>query len=234
MALADFQLLVDDMVTDQGAVITPDVRDRAIEQARVRYSADCERELVEDVTWQATGFDAPVPTGWTLGAYVRQAEYPIGRKPLSLMELAVYQTPAGQSLTTVEPLDAGTVVRVTYGAPHLLQGGADPADTVPLHHRQPVAQFAAYVLCQQLATRYSGERETAVGADVSLTETRARAFAARAKEYRSAYYVGTGQVDPFAKPTGSASTGSGSGAVAASAVGSWPGRQRGLLTRGVR
>ena len=47
MALADFQLLVDDMVTDQGAVITPDVRDRAIEQARVRYSADCERERHE-------------------------------------------------------------------------------------------------------------------------------------------------------------------------------------------
>jgi hypothetical protein len=232
MALADFQQLVDDMVADQASVITPEVRDRAIEQARVRYSADCERELVEDVTWLVDGFDGPLPTGWSLGAYVRQAEYPIGHKPPSLVELAVYQTPTGQSLAAVEPFEAGSVVRVTYVAPHLLQGGLDAADTIPLHHRQAVAQFAAYVLCQQLATRYSAERETAIGADVSQTETRARAYAARAKEYRSAYYIGTGQVDPYAK-TAAASSASNSGVTPAAAVGTWPGRKRGLLTRGV-
>lgn len=230
MALADFQQLVDDMVADQDAVITSDVRDRAIEQARMRYSADCERVLVEDVTWAATGFDAALPEAWTPGAYVRQAEYPVGHKPPVLIDLAVYQAPVGQSLTAVEPLVEGSVVRVTFGAPHLLQGGMEPADTIPLGHRQAVAQFAAYVLCQQLATRYSGERETAIGADVSQTETRSRAYAARAKEYRTAYYVGTGQVDPFAKP---ASMGSGSGAAPASSVGTWPGRQRGQLMRGV-
>jgi len=233
MALADFQQLVADMVSDQDTVITADNRDRAIEQARVRYSADCERVLVEDITWLADGFDAPLPIGWTLGAYLRQAEYPIGHKPLSLIELAVYQTPSGQSLTAVEPFEAGSVVRVTFGAPHLLQGGVDPQDTVPLQHRQAVAQYAAYVLCQQLSTRYSGERETAIGADVVQTETRSRAYAARAKEYRTAYYVGTGQVDPFAKSTASGNSG-GSGATPAAAVGSWPGRKRGLLTRGVQ
>lgn len=230
MALADFQQLVDDMVADQDTVITPDVRDRAIEQARVRYSADCERVLVEDVTWAATGFDAALPEAWTPGAYVRQAEYPVGCKPPVLIDLAVYQAPAGQSLTAVEPLAEGSVVRVTFGAAHLLQGGAEPADTIALAHREAVACYAAYVLCQQLATRYSGERETAIGADVSQTETRSRAYAARAKEYRTAYYLGTGQVDPFAKP---ASASTGSGTTAAAAVGSWPGRQRGQLMRGV-
>lgn len=230
MALADFQQLVDDMVADQASVITPEVRDRAIEQARVRYSADCERELVEDVTWLADGFDGPLPAGWTLGAYVRQAEYPIGHKPPSLIQLAVYQTPSGQSLAAVESFAAGSVVRVTYAAPHLLQDGLDAVDTIPLNHRQAVAQFAAYVLCQQLATRYSGERETAIGADAVQTESRARAFAARAKEYRTAYYVGTGQADPFAK----AAATTGTGAAPGFAIGSWPGRKRNLLTRGVQ
>ncbi len=124
------------------------------------------------------------------------------------------------------------MVRVTYGAPHLLQGGVDAADTIPLHHRQAVAHYAAYVLCQQLATRYSAERETTIGADVAQTETRARAYAARAKEYRTAYYVGTDQVDPYAK-TASGNSPSNSGATPAAAVGTWPGRKRGLLTRGV-
>lgn len=229
MALADFQQLVNDMVADQDALVTPEVRDRAIEQARVRYSADCERELVEDVTWIATGFDAPLPEGWTLGAYVRQAEYPIGSTPAALIGLTVYQAPAGQILMAALALEVGSVVRVTFGAPHLLQEGAQPADTIPLAHRQAVAQYAAYVLCQNLATRFSGERETAIGADVSQTETRARAYAARAKEYRTAYYLGTDQTDPFAKPTAAA----GSGATPAAAVGSWPRRQRGLLTRGL-
>ena len=234
MAMADFQQLLADMVPDQDTVNTPELRDRAIEQARLRYSTDCERDLVEDVTWPATGYDCPLPTLWTLGAYLRQAEYPIGLQPRSLIDIAIYQTPSGQTLASVDSLAAGSVVRITFGAPHLLQGGADAADTVPLHHRQAVAQFAASVLCQQLATRYSGERETAIGADVTQTETRARAFAARAKEYRTAYYIGTGQVDPFAKSAGSASSGTGSGATPAAAVGSWPGRKRGLLTRGVR
>ena len=229
MALADIQQLVDDMVTDQDAV-TPTVRDRAIEAARVRYSTDCERELVEDVTWAVAGFDGPLPEGWSMGAYVRQAEHPIGRQPVALIDLAVYQSPAGQSLAATHQLPEGAVVRVTFGAPHLLQGGVAPADTIPRAHREAVAQYAAYVLCQQLATRFSGDQETAVGADVSLTETRARAYAARAKEYRTAYYLGTGQVDPFAKPSASSA---GSGATPAAAVGSWPRRQRGLLTRGV-
>ena len=230
MALADFQQLVDDMVSDQAAVITDDVRDRALEQAVVRYSADCERELVEDVTWLADGFEGPVPSGWILGAYLRQVEYPIGQKPPALVEMAVYQSPSGQSLASVESIAAGSVVRVTYAAPHILHEGPNAVDTIPLRHRRTVAEFAAYLLCQQLATRFSGERETAIGADVSQTETRARAFASRAKEYRTAYYVGTGQADPFAK----AAATSGASVGAAFTVGAWPSSRRNLLTRGVQ
>lgn len=153
MALADYQQLVNDMVRDQAAIVTPDVQGRAIEQARVRYSADCEHDL-----------------------------------------------------------------------------GGDPAeDTIPVQHRLPVASLAASMLCQQLATYFSGQRETTLGADASQTETRAREFAARAKEYRTAYYVGTGQIDPYAKPAAS----TGSGATAAAAVATWPGRPRNRLTGGV-
>lgn len=229
MALADYQQLVDDMVPDQAANITPEVRDRAIGNAVLRYGTDLERVVVEDVVWTDTGYDGPMPADWIDGAYVRQAEHPVGQQPPALIELAVYQGPGGQRLAAVEPMDAGDVVRVTYGAPHLVQAAPTPADTIPLKHRLAVAQLAASLLCAQLATRYSGQRETAIGADVTQAETRAREYSARAKEYRTAYYVGTEQSDPFAKGT----TPAGTGATAAAAVVSWPGRKFGSLTRGV-
>lgn len=230
MALADYQQLVDDMVPDQGANITPDVRDRAIENARLRYSSDLERVLVVDVEWLALGYDAPMPTDWVEGSSLRQAEYPVGEQPPALVDLAVYQGPDGLRLAAVEQLDAGSVVRVTFAAPHLLQSTPTAVDTIPLKHRLAVAQLAASLLCAQLATRYSGQRDTAIGADVSQAETRAREYSTRAKEYRTGYYIGTGQVDPFAKGTSSSST---SGVTPAAAVGTWPGRKRGWLTRGM-
>ena len=111
------------------------------------------------------------------------------------------------------------------------QYGQDMGDVeeqdIPIVHCMAIAQYAAYLLCQQLAARFSGERESALGGDVARTESRARAYAARAKEYRTAYYAGIGLVDPFKQ------TELGRDQVAAAAVGSWPRRPRGMLTRGV-
>lgn len=98
---------------------------------------------------------------------------------------------------------------------------------VPQAHLMPVAQWAAYLLCQQLATRYSGERETTLAVDMARTQSRAQAYAARAKEYRQAYYAGTGQADPL-NPSATPSQG------AAAAVTSWPRRnpRHNLVRRG--
>ena len=103
-----------------------------------------------------------------------------------------------------------------------------PAQTeVPPEHRLPVVQWAAYLLCQQLATRYSSERETTLAVDMARTQSRAQAYAARAKEYRQAYYAGTGQADPL-DPSAAPSQG------VAAAVASWPRRnpRHNLVRRG--
>ena len=70
MALADYQTLVDRMVRAPGGVehITTTDRDAAIESARLRYSEDCERVLVEDVTWLAAGQFGPLPVAWAQGS----------------------------------------------------------------------------------------------------------------------------------------------------------------------
>jgi hypothetical protein len=215
MALADFQALLSDLARDQGEVLNTDTRARALEAARLQYSADRPRLLVEDVIWLANAL-APVPLGWTESAWVKQAEYPIGRDPMSLIDVAAYMSPDGWQLMAATFVPVGDQVRVTFMAEHELSA---TADTVPVVHRLAVAQYAAHLLCHQLATYYSAQRETMLGSDASMTETRAREFAARSKELRSAYYVGIGLTDPF-KATGS---GSAPGSAAAGVV-SWPSR----------
>lgn len=215
MPLADYQQIVADLMADQEApALTEPVRDRAIAQAVLRYSTDCLRPVMVDLVWPATGVYGDVPEGWDASAWVKAAEYPVGQSPRRMVGMKAHQTPDGWGLESEQVLPAGAQVRLSYTAGHQLSADQD---TIPLAHRLPVAQYAAYLLCHGLATRYSAERETSLGADVSLTETRARAYAARAKEYRAAYYVGVGLPDPFA-PQGAASGLPG----AAAGVVSWP------------
>jgi hypothetical protein len=227
MAWADYQQLLADMVTDTSGTVSADMRDRAIAQAGMQYSKDVGREVVNDITWPTAGVFAPAPADWDERAWVRSAEYPVGQTPVSKLFVQAYRSPTGWMLESADALSAGAVVRLTYSTVHLLDA---VTDTIPAHHRHAVAAWAASVLCVQLATFWSGQREPMLGADVSQTETRAREFAARAKEYRSAYYVGIERPDPYK----SSATGGASPAVvqAAASVAAWPGRRRLLSGRG--
>jgi hypothetical protein len=225
MSLADYQTLVDKMVRAPGGTDTIAVADRdaAIELARLRYSLDAERKLTEDVVWTADGYFGPLPASWVDGSYLVTAEFPIGEQPVSLIDMEIYATPTEQKLVTPDGLSTGDTVRIQFTAPHLLNAGATPADTIPARHREAVASYAAHVLCKQLATHFSGQRETSINADGSNTESRARNFAARAKDYRAAYYAGIGKSDPQSDKNGGAM-----GEPAAS-VSAWEGRSRNSL-----
>ena len=222
MAWADYQQLLADMVADTSGTVSAEMRNRAIAQAGIRYSGDVEREVVADITWQSDGVFAPAPDGWHERAWVRLAECPIGLRPVSLLHITAYRAPAGWMLESADALRMGDVVRLTYHTSHVL---TEATDTIPEHHRAAVAAWAASLLCVQLATYFSGQREPMLGADVSQTETRAREFSARAKEFRALYYVGIGMSDPFGKG-GSAGAAGGSGTSASAFVGQWPGRKR--------
>lgn len=229
MPLADYQTLVTQMVRDQSGTVTTTDRDAAIESARLRYSQDAERTLVKDVVWAADGYYGPVPTGWVAGCYLLGAEYPIGQQPQASIELAIYIDGAGaEQLVTQDALAAGSTVRVTFAAPHELTAGPPAADTVPVAHREAVASYAAHVLFKQLAAHYSGERESSINADASNTDSRARNYAARAREARAAYYAGIGKADPLADQGGGRAAG-GSGGDPAASTSSWAGRTRANL-----
>jgi hypothetical protein len=226
MALADYQALVDKLVRDSSGQVVAADRDQAIELARLRYSVDAERKMTEDVVWVVDGHIGPLPASWVDGSYLVTGEYPIGQQPLSLVDVTVYATPGGLQLMAADAILAGESMRVQYAAPHLLNAGATPADTIPLAHREAVASYAAAVLCKQLASYYSGQRETAMNADSSNTDTRARNYAARAKEYRAAYFAGIGRADPQSDSAAGGVTGA-----PAASVSSWEGRRKTNLTR---
>lgn len=231
MALADYQALVDSMVRAESAAIDATDRDQAIALAVQRYSQDVERRLVKDVAWTPSGYFGPLPEGWAPGCYLIGGEYPINQIPRSVVEISVYQAPDGQMLVAPQAIHTGELVRVTFAAPHVLEG-VDPGavDTIPLVHREAVASYAAHFLCKQLATKYSGERDSSISADRSDTESRARNYAARARDYRAGYFAVIGKVDPQAdKGGGAAAT---LGQEAAAAIGTLPGRRRSNLTHG--
>ncbi len=190
--MTDLNQLVQDMVADQPDVVTPDVRGRAIELALIQYSADCPAETVTTVTWPARGVFGAVPDAWSDGMAVRTAEWRFGNGPRMPVFVAAYRLPGGGwGLESSVFLPAGALVYLS------ITGGPLQMDAIPAVHRRAVAAWTAYELCQQLATRYSGERETTIlGADMARTESRAKSYALRAKEWRAAYYSGIGQVDP--------------------------------------
>ncbi|QIL81818.1 hypothetical protein G7047_19270 [Diaphorobacter sp. HDW4A] len=225
MALADIQQLLQDFVPGMDDEVTPEARTRVIEEARIRYSMDVPRTLVEQFVWPQTSVFAPLPSGWTDAAQLVSVDV-AGRNAFEpALHFAVFKSGDDWQLEGVNALAAGTLVVLTYTLPHQLDAGAD---TIPAAHRLAVAYYAAYLLCQQLATRFSSDRDSTLNVDMARNESRATAFSKRAKEYRTAYFTGTGQVDPFNEKL------SGNGLAAAASVTSWPRRnpRHNLVSRG--
>ena len=219
MALADFPSLVARLVRAPSDLVTPDDIDRAIASAVRQYSQDRPRTLVRDTTWTDAGHYGPLPPDMDVESRVLQAECPIGDDPPSLRQVAIALRPGDLvELVCDDSLAAGSAMRVEFTAAHVLDADTD---TVPPAHRDVVGSWAAHLLCRELAAHFSGERESSIGADRSDTESRARNYAARSKEYRAAYFAGLGLVDPTM-----AGAGNGSAAAGAGAVVSWPGRPR--------
>lgn len=222
MALSDYEALVPRLVRDQSSVTSSDDVTRVIGTAVQQYSKDAPREVVEDITWTTAGYFGPVGDEMTVDSTVLQSEVPIGNVPPTLVGMALAVSPSGLGLVSDTAISAGQLVRTTYTADHLLDG---TNDTIPLRHRDAVAAYAASLLCRELAAYYSGERESSINADASSTDSRARNYGARSKEFRAAYFAALGVLDPMGNQVG----GSGNGQAAqggAGAVTAWPARDR--------
>lgn len=124
MSLSAIQSLIDDLVPDTAGRLKAGALDRAVEAARVHYSADRPRRSVVDIEVPDGGNAVPLPAGWEPDfSKLQDVEYPVGCVPPSLLRPAAYavvQSPTGEVIYVLEALPAGATLRVTYSAPHVL------------------------------------------------------------------------------------------------------------------
>lgn len=203
MALSDYENLVDDLVRDDASIVTSADRDDALALAVLRYSKDRPRILVEDVNGDGTKLMA-LPAGWVDDfSAIKSLEYPVGSVPPRLLEntaYELYQSPSAVQALFVSSITAGQPVRWTYTATHTLSG---VADTIPAQDREAVCAWAAAILLDQLAARFSGDSDSTLGADSVDHGSKAGEYASRARALRKRYLDELG-VDP--KRTSAAGT----------------------------
>lgn len=193
MSLDHYQPLVTRLVRDDASRITEEDRDNAIELALRRYSQDRPQTKVEDVVSDGTTL-LDLPASWEAGfSQLASLEYPIGNNPPTLLSgWQLYLSPSAAQIMLVSAPTSGASVRATYTIRQVLTYAAD---TVPLEHREPLASYAASVLCEQLASLYSGDTDSTIGADSVEHRSKAQEFAARARGLRQRYFDALG-IDP--------------------------------------
>jgi len=188
MSLLDFQTITDNLVRDDAGKIAAADRDSAIALAVSRYSKDRPDRKVEDIIAPG-GQLLNLPTSWEPGYSTLQSlEYPLGEVPplhLAPEDWALYDTPGGQQIQLIASINAGETVRATYTIARVLDA---VTDTIPVADQESVASYAAAVLCDQLASLYSGDTDSTIQADTVDHQGKAREFAARAKSLRKRYY----------------------------------------------
>jgi hypothetical protein len=195
MPLADYQALVPTLVRDDSGKISNGDRDTAIDLACKRYGKDRPRILVKDVVSIGTNL-LDLPAGWDVdSSAIVDLEYPIGEAPRLLIDQAcwtLYQDPTSVKIQLTDAIAAGNSVRARFTVPHTLDNASD---TIPAKDREAVACWAAAILCDQLASNFSGQSLATIAADSLDHGSRAKEFAARANALRNRYLNELG-IDP--------------------------------------
>lgn len=162
--------------------------DRAVELARVRYSTDRPRRVVEDVVADGSGV-LPWPAGWMPGCPVLDLETPPDQVPPQFVERAswsIYTAPSGEQLRLHRAITAGQAVRVYYVDEHVLSASEC---TVPAAHFEAVAAYAAGSLAEVLATMNADNTDATIAADRIDQNTPAREWSRRANALRNRYFA---------------------------------------------
>lgn len=177
---------------------------RAIDQAVLQYSLDAPQQLQVVVTG-ANGDTLAAPAGWVGGSSTLQwVEHPVGRAPRVTLEALATQDAAAawQILLLVDSLVDATV-RIAFTAPHVL---TTEACTVPAHHHNAMACWAAAELCRQLATQKGHERDATINAVATNGSSQSGDLARRARDWDLQYRRALGLPDPDVQPGGNAAS----------------------------
>jgi hypothetical protein len=193
MALSDHQALIEDFAVGLVDELGLAARDRALAAAVQRYGRDRPRRLVADVT-SVDGRTLALPAAADPDQPF-QLEHPIDDDPPAYLDAddwIVYRGPTTTEIRLVGSLAAGAVVRMTYGASHVVDA---TTDTIPVRDREAVACYAAATLADMMALRTAGDGSPTIGADSVDHGSKSSNYAARANRLRQRYFELLG-IDP--------------------------------------
>jgi len=164
----------------------------ALDMAMTRYNQDAPRVVSAVLDVADGGAVLPEAFDWDFSG-INQVEYPFGQRPPHYLRSEDYYTYNDDTVSRIE-LEAGSgdELRIWYTVPHLATA---EAYTLPSHHTEAVASWAAAILCEMEASRLSGKNTPTLAADSQNQQDPARAFASRAKTLRQRYLDELG-IDP--------------------------------------
>ncbi|PCI62041.1 MAG: hypothetical protein COB35_05000 [Gammaproteobacteria bacterium] len=197
MIRAAFDILLLSLVRDEDARLSNDDINGAVNNALYRLNQDQPKQTVVDVSANNENIIS-VPIGFEQNfSQVLSVEYPINARPRSyLNDVYIYQEPTGQVLDLPEAITGS--LRITFTVRHHID---TTSSSFTFEQQEPLACYAASILCGQLATLYSHDTSSVIQGDSVDHASKADLFRRRARELDKRYqdYIG---ID---KPKGSAS-----------------------------
>lgn len=160
VTLATLQLQYNIALQDKAGIVeqitaSTDVRDKSILSAIAEYNRRIPNLQTDLVTTITTG-TYPAPSPWAVGSRFVALEYPIDNSPptyYSPKYFRLYHKETGL-FYKVDPNPSGSF-RLTYTAPHVLNGMLDGYDTVPSSHEGIVGRLAAAYAALAMAAYYA-------------------------------------------------------------------------------
>lgn len=194
--MIDLVQLATAMTGDEAGRLTETDANRAVLLALLRYSSDRPRQARSACLVQSDGRTLALPATWEPGqSRIVSIFYPAGdcagQAALQLLPADAWlqhETPNGEAITLLYGSQAGDVAYVHYTASHT-------AATVPPADLESVAHWAAALMLDQLASLYSGDKQSTIEADAVDHQGKGGSYAARAAEHRKLYLDHLG-IDP--------------------------------------
>jgi len=177
--------------------ITPEDVNRAIDDSVAKLSTDSPNLMVQDIEF--TNGVANIPAYWVFDfSELIGIEHPIGSVPPTYLpqgSYGLYRSTTEYQIMVYNKV-SGTL-RVNYTVIHQLTDGHN---SIPVQYIEPMAAFAASILCSQLAAFYSGSSDSTIAADTVDHGSRGDEFEKRAMNLRNRYFDALGVESKVSNP----------------------------------
>ncbi len=195
MTKEDYLTRIDTMLQDEAEKLQPDDKDRFLSQAVSMYSKDRPRELIHEITGDASAYDFSLPSDWVAGfsGLVSRVEYPADdyQNPIYIEEdewdffkkLVNDVTTTYFRFTTFTPAN-GKIARFLYTVPHTLN---ESTNTITDNDIDAVVNLTAALCFWALAAKFAQTIDPVIDADVIDYQRKTDLYTSLAKDKLAIY-----------------------------------------------